>query len=125
PALSREIDSQPGVHGATRRTFARKKSHCVRHRLLRNGRRIRRAGREIRSLGAGGSTSARSNRQSTSRKRSDRVRHKLPPPNYRPNESQAKTHGRAARRRASIIASNCGNGTNSKSEYRKPKQASI
>ena len=27
--------------------------------------------------------------------RSNRVRHKLPPSNYRPNESPAKTHGRA------------------------------
>jgi Fe-S oxidoreductase len=31
--------------------------------------------------------------------RSNRVRHKLPPSNYRPNESPAKTHGRVAGRR--------------------------
>ena len=32
--------------------------------------------------------------------RSNRVRHKLPPSNYRPNESPAKTHGRTSRRSA-------------------------
>ncbi len=96
-ALPCQIDSQSGFHGETRRTFARKKSHSLGHRLLRNGRRIRRARREIRSLGAGRPAFARSNRQSTIRNRSDRLGHKLPTSNHGPNERAAKTHGRIAR----------------------------
>ena len=95
--------TQSGFHGHARRTFAWKKSHGVGHRLLRNGRRIRRARRKIRSFGTDRATLARSNRQSAPGDRSNRVRHKLPPSNYRPNESPAKTHGRASRRRSDLI----------------------
>ena len=98
PALPCQIDSQSGVHGHAGRTFAWKKSHYVGHSVLRNGRRIRRARRKIRSIAPSRATLARSNRQSTPRDRSNRVRHKLPPSNYRPNKSPAKTHGRVARR---------------------------
>ena len=104
PALSCQIDSQSGVHGHAGRTFAWKKSHDVGHSVLRNGRRIRRARRKIRSIAPNRATLARSNRQSTPGDRSNRVRHKLPPSNYRPNESPAKTHGRASRRSAAVAA---------------------
>ena len=97
PALPCQIDSQSGVHGHAGRTFAWKKSHGIGHSVLRNGRRIRRARRKIRSIAPSRATLARSNRQSTPRDRSNRVRHKLPPSNYRPNESPAKTHGRVSR----------------------------
>ena len=102
PALSCQIDSQSGVHGHAGRTFAWKKSHGIGHSVLRNGRRIRRARRKIRSIAPSRATLARSNRQSAPGDRSNRVRHKLPPSNYRPNESPAKTHGRVARR--SVVA---------------------
>ena len=108
PALPCQIDSQSGVHGHAGRTFAWKKSHGVGHSVLRNGRRIRRARRKIRSIAPSRATLARSNRQSAPRDRSNRVRHKLPPSNYRPNESPAKTHGRVARRSVGVApASGC------------------
>src|SRR5262249_45338784 len=68
------------------------------HSMLRNGRRIRRARRKIRSIDQSRATLARSNRQSAPWHRSNRVRHKLSAPNYWPNESAAKTHGRTSRR---------------------------
>ena len=82
------------VHGHAGRMFAWKKSQCIGHSVLRNGRRIRRTGRKIRSIAPSRATLARSNRQSAPGDRSNRVRHKLPPSNHRPNESPAKTHGR-------------------------------
>ena len=62
PALSCQIDSQSGVHGHVGRTFAWKKGHCIGHSVLRNGRRIRRARRKIRSIAPSRATLARSNR---------------------------------------------------------------
>ena len=64
PALSCQIDSQSGVHGHAGRTFAWKKSHRARHSMLRNGRRVRRARRKIRSIAPSRARLARSNRQS-------------------------------------------------------------
>ena len=67
PALPCQIDSQSGVHGHAGRTFAWKKSHGIGHSVLRNGRRIRRARRKIRSIAPSRATLARSNRQSAPR----------------------------------------------------------
>src|SRR5262249_21824048 len=75
-----------------------KKSHGIGHSVLRDGRRVRRARRKIRSIAPSRATLARSNRRSAPRHGSNRIRHKLPPSNWRPNESPTKTHGRASRR---------------------------
>ena len=42
-ALSREIDHESCVHAKTGRKFARQESHSARHRMLRNGGRVRSA----------------------------------------------------------------------------------
>ena len=57
------------------------------------------------------------------RNRGDRLRHKLPPSNYRSHEQAPQAYGGTARRGDRMIASNSGGEQNSKSEYRNPKQA--
>ena len=109
PALSCQIDSQSGVHGHAGRTFAWKKSHGIGHSVLRNGRRIRRARRKIRSIAPSRATLARSNRQSTPRgteviASGTSCRHQITDL----TKSPAKTHGRVARRSDRMIASNSG-----------------
>ena len=57
------------------------------------------------------------------RHRSHRLRHKLPPSNYRSHEQASQAYGGIARRGDRMIASNSVGEQNSKSEYRNPKQA--
>ena len=55
-ALSREVADETGVHGAPGATHSRPGSGIARHRLLRNGRRVRCARFEISALAASGGT---------------------------------------------------------------------
>src|SRR4030095_2122329 len=76
------LEHEARIHAKTRRTFAREESDRARYSLLRNGGRIRRARREIRSLPPSRPGFDRQTRESRARDTDHRVRDKLPPSNY-------------------------------------------
>ena len=102
-ALPCQIDHESCVHAKTRGTFAREESHRARYRMLRNGRRVRSARREIRSLRPSRPGFDRQDRQSSARDTDHRLRDKLPASNHRSHKYPAKAYGRIARRRPSIV----------------------
>ncbi len=93
-ALPRQVADESGIHVTIGRAIARTKSDRARHRLLRNGRRVRRADGEIRFISSSSRAHDRQDRQSTTRDRDRRFGNKLPASDCRSYQHAAQTHGR-------------------------------
>src|SRR5262249_53029209 len=98
PALSHQVNHESRIHAKTRGTFAWTESGYARYSLLRNGRRFRRARREIRFVDSGCPEFDRQARQSRARHTGHRLGNKLSASNWRSHEYPAKAYGRVARR---------------------------